>query len=116
MSTVVVYKSKYGSTEQYAKWIAEELGADLKSAEQTKLDDLFPYDTIIYGAGVYVGCIAGIALIADNYEQLKDKKLIVFTVGLTDPAEKSKYIDLITKKFFLDDERHRTGFSFPRST
>ena len=99
MSTIVVYKSKYGSTEQYAKWIAEELGADLRNAEHTKLNDLLPYDTVIYGAGVYIGCIAGIALISDNYERLKDKKLIVFTVGLTDPADKKKYDDLITKNF-----------------
>ena len=99
MSTVVVYKSRYGSTKQYAEWIAEELGADLKNAADVKLEDLLPYDTIIYGAGVYVGCIAGIALISDNYEQIKDKKIIVFTVGLTDPADKKKYEDLLTKNF-----------------
>ena len=28
-STVVVYKSKYGSAKRYAEWIAEEAGADL---------------------------------------------------------------------------------------
>ena len=99
MSTVVIYKSKYGSTKQYAEWIAEELGADLKNADDVKPEDLTPYDTVIYGAGVYVGCIAGIALISDNFEQLKDKKLIVFTVGLTDPSDKKKYDDLLTKNF-----------------
>ncbi len=99
MSTVVIYKSKYGSTKQYAGWIAEELGADLKNADDVKLQDLLPYDTIIYGAGVYIGCIAGIALISDNYEQLKDKKIIVFTVGLTDPADKKKCEDLCTKNY-----------------
>ena len=99
MSTVVIYKSKYGSTKQYAGWIAEELGADLKNADDVKLQDLLPYDTIIYGAGVYIGCIAGIALISDNYEQLKDKKIIVFTVALTDLADKKKYEDLLTKNY-----------------
>ena len=28
MSTIVVYKSKYGSTKAYAQWIAEELGCE----------------------------------------------------------------------------------------
>lgn len=99
MSTVVIYKSKYGSTKQYAEWIREELGADLKNADEVKFKDLLQYDTIIYGAGVYIGCIAGIALISDNYELLKDKKIIVFAVGLTDPADIGKCNDLITKNF-----------------
>lgn len=99
MSTVVIYKSKYGSTKQYAEWIREELGADLKNADEVKSKDLLQYDTIIYGAGVYIGCIAGIALISDNYEQFKGKKIIVFTVGLTDPADKGKCEDLLTKNF-----------------
>ena len=29
MKTIVVYASKYGSTETYARWIAEALHADL---------------------------------------------------------------------------------------
>ncbi len=99
MSTVVIYKSKYGSTKQYAEWIAEELGADLKNADGVKPEDLLPYDTIIYGAGIYIGCIAGIPLISDDYEQLKEKMIIVFTVGLTDPADKRKCEDLRTKNY-----------------
>ena len=32
MKTIVVYASKYGSTETYARWIAEALHADLYAA------------------------------------------------------------------------------------
>jgi len=31
MNTVVVYTSKYGSTEKYAHWIAEALGCNAKN-------------------------------------------------------------------------------------
>ena len=99
MSTVVVYKSKYGSAKRYAEWIAEELGADLKNADETEAKDLAPYDTIIYGAGIYIGCIAGIALIANNFRELKNKSVIVFTVGVTDPEEKRRTEDLLLKNF-----------------
>ena len=40
MKAIVVYSSKYGSTAQYARWIAEELRAPLFEAESVKPDKL----------------------------------------------------------------------------
>ena len=106
VSTIVLYRSKYGTTKQYAEWIAEELGAEVRNADMTAPGDLAPYDTIIYGAGIYVGCIAGIALISNNFDQLKDKNIIVFTVGLTDPANKEKYSEMTGKNIPWDILEH----------
>ena len=33
MNSIVIYKSKYGSTESYAKWIADELGCEAVDAK-----------------------------------------------------------------------------------
>lgn len=85
MKQVVVYKSHYGTTKQYAKWLAEALHADLFEHSKIKAKDLLDYDVIIYGGGLYAGGVSGISLIAKNFEKLKNKKLIVFTVGLADP-------------------------------
>jgi menaquinone-dependent protoporphyrinogen IX oxidase len=79
----VVYRSKSGYTKNYAQWIAEELNCDLLPGEKVKANDLLPYDTIIYGAGMYAVGINGIKLITKNYNQLRDKKIIVFAVGAT---------------------------------
>ena len=49
----VVYRSKSGYTEKYAKWIAKAVGADLLKGEKTKVDDLLNYETIVYGGGLY---------------------------------------------------------------
>ena len=49
--TVVVFQSKYGTTEKYARWIAEALRCDLLERKNTKAEDLKAYDTIIYGGG-----------------------------------------------------------------
>lgn len=76
----VVYYSKSGYTEKYARWIAKAVGADLLTGKKTKLEDLLKYDIIICGGGLYAVGINGIGLITKNFDKLKDKKLIVFGV------------------------------------
>jgi flavodoxin len=36
MNGLVVYNSKYGSTKQYAQWIAEALGFDVISVDHVR--------------------------------------------------------------------------------
>ncbi len=100
MNTIVIYKTKYGSTKQYAEWIAEELGCTAVDAKNIKADDLLGYDTIIYGGGLYAEVINGVSLITRNIEKLGDKKIIVFTTGIT-PANVREYYDgeVIEKNF-----------------
>lgn len=83
--TVVVYKSKYGSTKKYAEWIAKALNADIFEASKINVEDMEKYSTIIYGGGLYASGIAGVSTITKGFDRLKDKKLIVFTVGLANP-------------------------------
>lgn len=79
----VIYKSKYGSTEKYAKWIAEDACADLFKASEIKADKLSEYDTIVYCGGLYAGGMLGFSFIKKNYLKLSDKNLIVVAVGAT---------------------------------
>lgn len=81
--TVVVYKSKYGSTEKYATWIAEAVDADLIKMDDIKISTLKNYETIIYCGGLYAGGLLGFSTIKKNYTQLSDSKLIVVAVGAT---------------------------------
>ena len=64
--TIVVYKTKYGSTKSYAQWIAEDLGCNFVDAKDIKIDELLQYDTIIYGGGLYAEIINGVSLITKN--------------------------------------------------
>lgn len=84
---VVVYQSKYGASEQYAKWIAESLACDIYEATKMTAKDLLRYDTIIYGGGLYAIGVNGIKLISKNIDQLADKTLVLFTCGLADPND-----------------------------
>ena len=77
----VIYKSNYGSTKQYAEWIAEALEASLFEASSIKPAQLMDYDVVIYGGGLYAGGINGAKLVAKS----PCKTLILFTVGYADP-------------------------------
>jgi len=90
----VIYKSHYGTTKQYAEWIAEVLGASLLEASSVKPQQLMDYDIVIYGGGLYAGGILGVKLVTKH----PCKSLVVFTVGLADP-EITDYSNTLSQSF-----------------
>jgi len=117
--TVVVYRSKTGFTKNYAGWLAKRLDCTLLEGTKTSIKDLEAYDTIIYGSGLYAIGISGIKLITKNFDQLKNKRLIVFAVGAS-PARKDIIPEL--KKANIPAEQQdkielyylRGGFDYSR--
>lgn len=104
----VVYKSKYGSTEKYAKWISEDIRADIFKVSQIKADKLKEYNTIIYCGGVYVGGILGFSFIKRNYPKFCDKKLIVVAVGAT--LKKDEEIEEVKNRNLTADMKDNVQF------
>lgn len=100
----VIYKSKYGHARDYAKWIADALGADL--FEGAKPDKLARYNTLVFGGGLYAGGIGGARLLRDNFERLKDRNLIVFTVGLSGTSDPTLFQPSIDLAFTPEMQRH----------
>ncbi|MBQ4518766.1 MAG: flavodoxin [Clostridia bacterium] len=100
MNAIVIYKTKYGSTKTYAEWIAEELGCEAIDAKEIKAEDLLNYDTIIYGGGLYAEVINGVALISKNIEKLSEKKIIVYTTGITPLDCREYYDNLVLQRNF----------------
>lgn len=80
--TVVIYKSKHGSTKQYAEWIGEELDCPVIAEKEFSKKDFEKYDNIIFGGCVQAGGIMGFDLIKKNMRRLEDKKIVTFAVGL----------------------------------
>ena len=58
--TIVLYTSKYGAAEAYARWIAEALGCRAVPLDKFSKKELQGYDTVIYGGGVQAGGIRGL--------------------------------------------------------
>lgn len=92
MKIAVIYQSSYGTTKKYAEWIAEELEADLWEKSSIRPEELSAYDLVIYGGGIYASGILGIDLVVKH----PVKNLILFTVGLANPAI-TDYSDIIEK-------------------
>ncbi len=94
---IVLYQSKYGTTKQYAKWIAEELNVSAIERSDIKSAVLDAYDIIIYGGGLYAGGIAGVESVVKN----PYKQLVLFTVGLANPAT-TDYSSILNKNLGAD--------------
>lgn len=105
---VVVYNSKSGFTQKYAKWIAEAVQADLLVGKNTKVQDLMPYDIVIFGGGLYAGGINGLKLVTNHYSQLKDKKIIVFCLGAT--PVRDEIVEEVKNKNLTAEQRDHIAF------
>jgi menaquinone-dependent protoporphyrinogen IX oxidase len=106
---VVIFKSKYGSTKKYAEWISDELNADLLEHSDVKDKNFLEYDTIIIGGGLYASGINGIDIITKNYSALKNKDIIVFTLGLASTDDKEIFRPIIEKNF-TEEMRNQIQF------
>ena len=107
MKSIVVYESRYGSTEKYAKWIGEELNCKVAKISDTTTKDLLKYDNIIFGGWLHAGKIKGFKNIAKDIDKLKNKNLVVFIVGLSimddnmyEEISKNNFKDMNNIKYF----------------
>lgn len=91
MKALVVCASKYGSTMQIGRWIAERLSYDAitsrvsKPEEAGSLDD---YELIFIGSGIYNHNFlpSFIRFIDENRDVLKTKKIVLFGVAMKTEA------------------------------
>lgn len=109
---VVVYTSKYGSTKRYAEWIANDVNGDLFESSMVKVDDLLKYDTIVFGGSLHAVGIKGIKLITDNFNQLKDRRIIVFGIGAS--TVRSEVIQHVLDHNFTEEIKQKINFFYMR--
>ena len=98
MSKIIIYNSKTGFTEKYAKWLGEDLGIPTISFKEVKNQDLRHYDTVIYGASILAGMIRGLGEI----KKMNLKNLVVFAVGFT--VESKEYENTLIKNNNVDSK------------
>lgn len=121
MESIVIYKSKSGFSKKYAKWIAEEINADIFEASKVNVNMFKKYDNIIYGAGLYAVGINGIKFIKDNLEILKDKRIIIFATGASS-WKKEVVEEVLNKNFSIQQQKSlkffylRGGFDYNKLT
>jgi len=92
--TLVLYTTKHGATQRYAEKIAQPLDALVKEAAYAKISKAKTYDAIVLGCCVYMGRIKGLDFFSTYANELKDKRLVLFTCGIYDPEEENVRAEL----------------------
>lgn len=79
MSGVVYYKTKYGATKQYAEWIAEDFGFELKDIGAGARPG--SEDVVVIGTSIMMGKLNAREWVGKHWPRIRDKKVVFFVVG-----------------------------------
>lgn len=104
--TVVLYSSVYGSTKQYAQWLAEDLDCGCLEAKAISPENLQEYDTLLFGGGLYAGGLTVAPAVKRCLPPLRGRRIAVFTVGIADPDSPENRLHIRTElqKTFTAEE------------
>ncbi|MCK5003987.1 MAG: hypothetical protein KAS21_02820 [Candidatus Aminicenantes bacterium] len=80
---LILFRSKYGSTKEYIKELAERIDGDCVISDAKKFSgNLKDYNPIILGSCTYMGRILIVDFIKENKKILKNRKIYLFVVGV----------------------------------
>lgn len=109
MKNIVLYKSKYGNTLQYATWIAEELGWELRDFSDFKKKEVEEYDKVIFGTGVYMSRMNKLKKALKIFQ---NKSIIIFACAGNNNVDKDIQ-DIKTNNFKNDELSFHHFFYLP---
>lgn len=114
MRTLIVYATKYGSTEKCATILLEKLSGnvDLCNLNMEKDADLTKYDKIIIGSSIYIGQIRKEVkeFCANKLDELKNKKLGIYICCMSEGEEALGQIQNTFPKELLDNSVSKEYF------
>jgi len=90
MKGIVIFKSKYGATRQYAQWIGNELSLPVFETWELDTRQIENYDFVIVGSSVYIGKMLIKKWLKNNRKVLMNKKIFLFVVSGTPVSKKDK--------------------------
>ena len=80
MNGAIFFSGQYGSTAQYASWIAEATGLPVFDVNDTNAD-LSDYDFLVLGSSVIIHKLTIQKWIKKNLVSIENKPIILFTVS-----------------------------------
>jgi len=97
MKTIIIYSSKYGSTEDCAKHLKAGLSGSVSLVDIEKTNPktigLEKYDSIIFGSSIYVGSISKkIRSLCNEFKELLLKKRIAIFICCGFPEQVNEYL------------------------
>jgi menaquinone-dependent protoporphyrinogen IX oxidase len=95
MKGLIIYMSKAGSTREYAEMLSEETGFPIHDLNNDRKPDLKGKDIVVIGSWILAGKMVAHSWITKNWEDLKNKNVILFSTSASEP-------DFKLKKEFLE--------------
>jgi menaquinone-dependent protoporphyrinogen IX oxidase len=90
MKGVIISQGKYGATQQYSNWLAEELQLPQLVPGKVDAAALTATDYVVIGSSVYVGKLVLSNWLKKHADLLQAKKVFLFIVCATPPSEAEK--------------------------
>lgn len=78
---MIVYASKYGATQRYAQWLAEELGLPCFEAKAVTRQAVEAADVVLHLGGLYAGRINGLSWLKPYGDLLQNRRVAFVAVG-----------------------------------
>ena len=79
MPGTIYYKSKYGATEDYARWLFEDVGFELENIKQKP--EIRTEGVVVIGSDLMIGKVRAAKWIIKNWDKVKGRKPVFFCVG-----------------------------------
>lgn len=102
MKTLIVYGTKYGTTEKCSKLLKDKLQGEVTivNIKKENIPDLNSFDNIIIGGSIYMGQIQKEIknLFAKNIGVLKEKRVGLFICGMNEENAEAQFINAFPKE------------------
>ena len=95
MNKIIIYGSKYGTTKKYAEELSRRTNIKAISFKDVN-HQINDYDVFIYLGGLYAGGILGMSKTLKKLNNITSKKIIIATVGLSDPKDEVNKSNIIS--------------------
>lgn len=97
---VIIYGSRYGSTAQNAKWIAEGLEGKALVVAAKDVGDLSGYDHVILGSGIYGSQLHKdmSAFLEEKKDDISNKIIALFVTCGSPPSYAQEYLEMFAEK------------------
>jgi menaquinone-dependent protoporphyrinogen IX oxidase len=113
MKGIIIWKGKYGATDQYAHTLGSILHLPVVMSENVQGKNLDGFDFIILGSSVYIGKILLQQWLKTNVAAIQHKKIFFFIVCGTPSSEKDK-LATIARVNIPEEIRNRCEVYFLR--
>lgn len=87
MKSIILFKSKYGATRQYAAWLAEMLELPIVDVDDATNENIRNNDALLIGTSVYFGKFKNARWLRQNVKELSTKKKIFMFIVCASAAD-----------------------------